>query len=187
MLNKIDSGRPPESPQGAVGVQRHRSVSRVLSNGLPRPDGHFSRDAVAHVLQQSTRGLCRASGRAAPRRLFDLAPTGVYRAAPVAGSAVGSYPTGSPLPDPLRAIGGVFSVALSVAREDISLAPRRYLAVCPVEPGLSSAHPRVRRDRPTSGLLQYNDKGGRDVPLTRCETVRCKCQPIFCPRRSRRS
>ena len=33
----------------------------------------------------------------------------------VATSAVGSYPTFSTLPDPLRAIGGIFSVPLSIA------------------------------------------------------------------------
>ncbi len=49
--------------------------------------------------------------------LFGLAPDGVYRAGPVTRPAVGSYPTVSPLPDPerIRAIGGLFSVALSVA------------------------------------------------------------------------
>lgn len=58
--------------------------------------------------------------------LFGLAPDGVYRAASVTGDAVGSYPQGSPprrvspatvspLPEPSRAIGGLFSVALSVA------------------------------------------------------------------------
>ena len=47
----------------------------------------------------------------ASRRIFGLAPTGVCRAALVAGSAVGSYPTVSPLPPE---DGGLFSVALSV-------------------------------------------------------------------------
>jgi hypothetical protein len=53
--------------------------------------------------------------RAAPRPLFCLAPGGVYHAAPVTGRAVRSYRTVSPLPVPVRAIGGLFSVALSVA------------------------------------------------------------------------
>jgi hypothetical protein len=38
------------------------------------------------------------SRRTASHRLFSLAPTGVYPAAHVATSAVGSYPTFSPLP-----------------------------------------------------------------------------------------
>jgi len=53
--------------------------------------------------------------------LFGLAPEGVCHAAAVAGCAVGSYPTFSPLPFNLpRALalslskGGLFSVALSV-------------------------------------------------------------------------
>src|SRR6267143_2116515 len=52
--------------------------------------------------------------RAGSRCLFGLAPTGGYRATPVARRAVGSYPTVSPLPlDQIK--GGLFSVALSVA------------------------------------------------------------------------
>jgi hypothetical protein len=55
--------------------------------------------------------------RAAPRPLFGLAPGGVCRATSVTGGAVRSYRTLSPLPDPRRAgaIGGLLSVALSVA------------------------------------------------------------------------
>ena len=57
-------------------------------------------------------------------RLFCLAPDGVFRAAPLARDAVGSYPTFSPLPKanpakPFRAkhgpaSGSLFSVTLSV-------------------------------------------------------------------------
>ena len=50
--------------------------------------------------------------------LFGLAPDGVYHAVRVATSAVRSYRTISPLPDPgliIRAIGGILSVALSIA------------------------------------------------------------------------
>jgi len=53
------------------------------------------------------------SGRAVPRRLFGLAPTGVYRAIRVTTNAVGSYPTFSPLPLNFSR-GGLFSVALAV-------------------------------------------------------------------------
>lgn len=71
------------------------------------------------------------------RRLFDLARAGVCRAPAVTSGAVGSYSTISPLPDPFRAIGGVLSVALSLARE-----PRRaggcYPPACPAVLGLSS-------------------------------------------------
>jgi hypothetical protein len=50
--------------------------------------------------------------------LFGLAPDGVYHAVRVATSAVRSYRTISPLPDPglsAQAIGGLLSVALSIA------------------------------------------------------------------------
>ena len=42
------------------------------------------------------------SRRTVSRRLFGLAPAGVYRAATVTSDAVGSYPTISPLPTPKR-------------------------------------------------------------------------------------
>src|SRR5206468_3952023 len=60
----------------------------------------------------------------ATQELLDLARGGVFRAPPVTGRAVRSYRTFSPLPDPAlrRAIGGLFSVALSRAR-DPSLIP----------------------------------------------------------------
>ena len=89
----------------AKGCRCHRPESRVLSDGRSRPDDHFSRSAVARALKQSTRGstlraeaLTPLSRRAVSRRLFDLAPAGVFRAARVATRAVGSYPTFSPLP-----------------------------------------------------------------------------------------
>jgi hypothetical protein len=86
------------------------------------------------------------SERAVPRRLFGLAPAGVYPAATVADDAVRSYRTFSPLPDPTQASadGGVFSVALSVTspRSRCVAVPRHYLAARPPEPGLSSSrHP----------------------------------------------
>ena len=76
--------------------------------------------------------------RAGSRCLLGLAPTGGCRATPVAGRAVGSYPTVSPLPlDKGRSVFcGPFR-RLS--------APRCYLAVCPVELGLSSIRPFSRR------------------------------------------
>ena len=95
-------------------VRRRRPVSRVLSDGRARtpiarrrpgrPDGHFSRSAVARTLEQPTRGcagdrLPAGSRRAASRRIFGLAPAGVYPATPVARRAVRSYRTFSPLPD----------------------------------------------------------------------------------------
>ena len=80
----------------------------------------------------------RSSSRAGSPLLFGLAPRGVFLASPVARRAVGSYPTVSPLPAkvhlnddeqvPLLPVtaanfrGGLFSVALSVNRNDNRLA-----------------------------------------------------------------
>lgn len=49
-----------------------------------------------------------------PKLLFDLAPSGVFRAATVTNCAVRSYHTFSPLPYILKISGGLLSVALSV-------------------------------------------------------------------------
>jgi hypothetical protein len=79
---------------------------------------------IAHGLEQPTRDSDGA-GRASP--LFGLAPGGVCRAAPVASRAVVSYTTVSPLPVPSRAIGGLFSVALSVALRRPAVSRHRTL------------------------------------------------------------
>jgi len=71
--------------------------------------------------------------------LFGLAPGGVCRATTVTSRAVRSYRTISPLPaiPPAR---GVCASAVSFCCTFRGLAPpRRYLAPCPKEPGLSSA------------------------------------------------
>jgi hypothetical protein len=106
-----------------------------------------------------------------PRRIFGLAPTGGYRATAVTSGAVGSYPTVSPLP---CVATGRFVFCGPVRR---LTAPRRYLAVYPVELGLSSSrlpdprspHPSCapiialtrpacspRRDRPVPRDLRRN-------------------------------
>jgi hypothetical protein len=63
--------------------------------------------------------------------LFGLAPGVVYRAAPVTGNAVGSYPTLSPLP---AEAGGLLSVALSLGLPPPDVIRHRVSR----EPGLSS-------------------------------------------------
>lgn len=78
-------------------------------------DGHFSHPAEA---ERPAFAECDyypgiVSGRAV-LPLFCLAPRGVCRAASVTLGAVGSYPTISSLPVPLRVIGGMLPVALSV-------------------------------------------------------------------------
>jgi hypothetical protein len=91
-------------------------------------DSHSSGMRVAAHLKQPTREP--RGPRNVP--LFGLAPSGVYPATSVARCAVRSYRTISPLPrrEPWRYIFcGTFR-RLSP--------PRRYLAPCPMEPGLSS-------------------------------------------------
>jgi len=76
------------------------------------------------------------SGRAVPRCLFGLAPTGVCRATGVTTCAVSSYLAVSPLPVPGEPGHRRSVFCCTVRRGDAS--PRRYLAACPMEPGLSS-------------------------------------------------
>jgi len=83
--------------------------------------------------------------------LFGLAPGGVYQDPALPLNLVRSYRTFSPLPVPsdIRAIGCVFSVALSMG----SLPPALRQAPYPVELGLSSP----RKERP-SVLLCNRDR-----------------------------
>ena len=94
--------RPPQAPESGT-KNASRPVSRVLYG--PRPcrrerGGHSSWTHVAMRLTQPTRAAGRKQPRGFPLSppLFGFAPGGVCRAAPVAGRAVGSYPTLSPLP-----------------------------------------------------------------------------------------
>ena len=91
-------------------------VSRILSTPvLPGAGRSFlsTRLAPGAPLARSATNTREFGGRAA-LSLLCLAPPGVFTAAPVALGAVGSYPTISTLPVPLRAIGGMFSAALSI-------------------------------------------------------------------------
>lgn len=97
---------------------------------------HSSGTCVTACLKQPTRIPCgphimtfRSNGF-----LFGLAPGGVFPATTVTNRAVRSYRTISPLPTATRAdrryiFCGTFRGLTP---------PRRYLAPCPMEPGLSS-------------------------------------------------
>jgi hypothetical protein len=79
--------------------------------------------------------------------LLGLAPGGVFPAAAVAGGAVRSYRTVSPLP-PARCSGtdgGVLSVALSLGSPPPGVTRHRTS----VEPGLSSLRPKAESGHPT--------------------------------------
>ena len=62
--------------------------------------------------------------------LFGLAPSGVYLAVIVTNNAVRSYRTISTLPDLRGAIGGIFSVALSLGLPPVVVSHHRTL-FCP--------------------------------------------------------
>ena len=82
-------------------------VSRVLSRSA-RKDGAGMAIHLGPRLPAASRGLPGQRAKGCPglstlSSLSDLAPGGACRAAPVAGDAVGSYPTVSPLPEGLLA------------------------------------------------------------------------------------
>src|ERR1043166_4183551 len=110
-------------------------------------DGHSSGAAVARRLQQPTRAAgpdgpenAKVSLGSAPV-LFGLAPGGVCRAVSIAGNAVRSYRTVSPLPRQYTTRrGGLFSVALSLKRPFRGAPPDVIRHRSSMEPGLSSPH-----------------------------------------------
>ncbi len=102
---------PPIHPRmrGWTGRDRRGGARRRVSRVLSRPlgaggDGHSSGTPVAERLMRPTRAAARRPARhrrIAPGRLpllLGLAPGGVFPAAAVAGGAVRSYRTVSPLP-----------------------------------------------------------------------------------------
>ena len=108
-----------------------RSISRVLS---------WTVIHLGFASPQTSSNLPGSSAGHANGSLFGLAPGGVYPATTVASGAVRSYRTFSPLPVPSK--GGNRRYLLcgtSRSHTVTSVAPRRYLAPCPVEPGLSSS------------------------------------------------
>jgi len=89
--------------------------------------------------------------------LFGLASGDAYRAGDVTTTAVGSYPTVSPLPDPQRlvwdpvalAIGGLFSVVL-VSDHSAWVLP----SALPMKSGLSSRSVTATSDHPVFSNAQ---------------------------------
>jgi hypothetical protein len=87
--------------------------------------------------------------------LFGLAPGGVCHAASVAGRAVRSCRTLSPLPGAESPVGGLLSVALSLAR--LVAGPAGVTRhPCFVEPGLSSASGEVMTRLPGSPVREHH-------------------------------
>ena len=175
MENGEGSGALRRTPHSQTRSLRKRCRSRYqpackpgsVGRTLARPrDGHSSGTMLAHCLEQPTR---TASLTSLPRRyrfrelpalpsLFGLAPGGVCRAAGVAVSAVGSYPTLSLSPD--RSAGDLLSVALSLGQKSLSGPPAVNRHRRSVEPGLSS--PPLTRGRGRPVLRRSLCKGCRE-------------------------
>jgi hypothetical protein len=154
-----------------------------------RRDGHSSRTPVARRIKQPTRmtGLDRPEARASTPFLFGLAPGGVCRAASVAGNAVRSYRTVSPLPR-LNATrrGGLFSVALSLGPAPARRgSPRRTLSgtVCPWSPDFPPRPPfGISAERP-SGRLTGLAMGITDADVKACRAAGLRNASLVAARR----
>ena len=131
------------------GIRSQAGMIISLGSELPRTSSDLPED------------LGRASRSPTLRRkptdvfLFGLASGDAYRASDVATTAVGSYPTVSPLPDPRRldqnpfalAIGGLFSVVLVSDRSAWELP-----SALPMKSGLSSQSLTAPSDHPVFSL-----------------------------------
>ena len=114
-----------------------RPVSRVLY--VLRRDSHSSRPDVAVWLQQPTR---EQRGPRYRSPIWSCSEWGLPCHATLAPRAVRSYRTLSPLPRTSE--DAVRRSALCCTGRQLTL-PRSYLALCPMEPGLSSMHLRATR------------------------------------------
>ena len=144
-------------PACKPGSVRYRPLAQTVR------DGHSSGAMFAHCLEQPTRtagltsprGVIACANSPLKPSLFGFAPGGVYHAGSVAGAAVRSYRTFSPLPrqSPEGAeAGGSFSVALSLRSPSPDVIRHRMSR----EPGLSSpAAFRPLPERPSGRLTAY--------------------------------
>ena len=140
----------PACKPGFVG---HRPLARTIR------DGHSSGTTFARCLEQPTRtasltspcGVFAFANEPALPSLFGLAPGVVCHAVSVAGPAVRSYRTFSPLlPPPFWGAGsGSFSVALSLGSPPPDVIRHRMS----MEPGLSSPATFRRLPERPSGRL----------------------------------
>ena len=116
-------------------------------------DSHSSRPCVAAWLKQPTRERC-GPHRCSPIR--SCSRWGLPCRAALAPRAVRSYRTVSPSPRTSRDAVRLSVLCCTVRR---LTPPRRYLAPCPVEPGLSSKHLRASR---LSGRLRNHFSATED-------------------------
>ncbi len=126
-----------------------RPVSRVLY--VLRRDSHSSRPGVAAWLQQPTR---EQRGPRYRSPIWSCSEWGLPCRTALAPYAVRSYRTLSPLPVPLRAIGGLLSVALAVSSRCPGVTWHSALR--------SPDFPRctcVRRDCPADSIDEFTGTG----------------------------
>ena len=121
-------------------------------------DNHSSGDIVTDALKRPTRESVRADGApedATP--LFGLAPSGVYPAAECC------HPRGALLPHHFTLTGTMALRRYIFCGTFRRLAPpRRYLALWPMEPGLSSqrkAHCAIAWPTPSRAMLRHQRQG----------------------------
>ncbi len=157
-------------------MPRSGPVSRVLSLGK-RGDGHFSRTPIARRLQQPTReSIASRTGSRSPWRTapcLALLRVGFTKPAESPRLLVRSYRTFSPLPDPSAAakhpraaIGGVFSVALSLASRPVGV----------------TDHPVLRSPDfpPAAGHLAAATASGRPAHFETLHGIRSLLTPDCC-------
>ncbi len=143
-------------------------ISRVLS---------WATIPLGQHLRTGSSSLPACSTGRAMARLFGLAPDGVYPATSVAGSAVRSYRTFSPLPA-LARLGGIFSVALSVGSRLPAVSRRLALwspdfppriapqrSPGPLRGELYSFFRSCPSDRVASAILQCEGRGTLSRPV----------------------
>jgi hypothetical protein len=143
-----------------------RSRGMTIHLGRPSPDA--SRDRPGRRRGNPPGPRPKTPGLPS---LLGLAPGGVYRAGPVAGAAVRSYRTLSPLPArPEGRAGGLLSVALSLGSPPPGVT-RHHASV---EPGLSSPRKRKAAIRPSGRDL---DMVARPAPSTGSPVGRIAPEP----------
>ena len=152
-LESCRVAEPPFRGQGPLAQARYHRERTVASNKVDRSISRVLSWTAIHLGPASPRASSDLPGPGAGHAhgsLFGLAPGGVYPATAVASGAVRSYRTFSPLPGGSKAAGRYLFCGTFRNRTVTSAAPRRYLAPCPMEPGLSSSglHRQRLPDRP---------------------------------------
>ena len=138
-------------------------------------DSHSSRPAIAHWLKQPTRvqyGPYLMNPYLALLRVEFTVPRTVTR------RAVRSYRTLSPLPDPTYV--GHRRFALCCTGRGLA-PPRRYLAPCPMEPGLSSPPPVSPEEDDDEAATVWSASARSIEGLRAAVTLRCGQDAINAP------